>query len=1172
MSLTDDDIVLVEPERLGDDPDAGGPISGRLIVSGKENNLFPDISPTDRVRGGVKMAKSFLAVRGTGAEALAGALIYISARPKDPRVAVTLFGTPDSGDRRRHARDRVERYLARGTRWAGQLLERQLEGQKTIAIVQRESAPLPRVGMVLCLVENEGKPTEYEQYVRVVKTRDEIREFSVNIGGNQPYTFRRRVVTCEISDPLRRDFTGPSPSPFDDGNAAAAVRETVVANAAKYYGATGLTRAGKPGEFSIRVESIFSQLVPSAQTETVLSQLSAAGQGVALFDAGAGPVTITVATTVAPGAAMHVGSPITPGSLSIKFGAVLMTDNGGRLMLAGAEVGAVDYPGGRVTFNVDCPIWRGDKLVTFQPGAASSRVTNTWATPVTVESRSQNAIITLVPAPAPGTLVVSYRTGERWVDLRDDGSGGLRAAEPSLGAGRIDYASGTATITMGALPDADTAILYAWCSRVALFNRSNTPLVVGVQLQLQLPADKPLTPKTVRIEWDTPNGMAAASDNGSGMLTGDAVGRLDYASGRIVMAPATLPATGQAYRIVSSSAAIPPKIYQPGVVPDTGDPVAFVLPDEWVRGTLRLPVVYARNGKPYEIRLVDNGVGQLVDPQGRDVGQIDYATKTVSFARYREFPDVQFGLFTANNQPPTAVVIEVGSPQFKLSSVGAATYQVGSSTPPTVIDATATELAVDLTFNDQERIVPGSVRFRLGGRVYIDRVGSLYCDIDPATGSGIHAGTIDYSTGRCVLSVWTAGAPTAPATESLATAMGGLLVGGVCFRTPVAPIRPGSLNVIIDVPGGGTVSVQAETSGKITGAGFEGDFEAQTGIVRLRFGDYVLAAGNEGEWWYKPDLVRGDGKIFKPRLYDPVGIRYNAVAYTYLPLSAELLGLDPVRLPSDGRVPIIRPGDIVAIHHTASKAVPAPTPGLKIGVGRTRLAEVRVVDALGKELPRSMYTADLDPGTVTLAAPLDLTGFTLPLAVEHRVEDQILCNDAQISGDIGLMRPLTHDYPAGETVVSSCMEVGDLFARASPPFSQQTWTGEWADSRVGNPINAQYQSTVYPIVVNNIGAIDQRWALVFSSNTAFKVIGEGVGEIGAGTTSSDCAPINPATGKPYFTIKAAGWGGGWPIGAVLRFNTRGAYAAAWIARSVQMGPATGGADSFRLRGFGGVDA
>jgi len=74
-----------------------------------------------------------------------------------------------------------------------------------------------------------------------------------------------------------------------------------------------------------------------------------------------------------------------------------------------------------------------------------------------------------------------------------------------------------------------------------------------------------------------------------------------------------------------------------------------------------------------------------------------------------------------------------------------------------------------------------------------------------------------------------------------------------------------------------------------------------------------------------------------------------------------------------------------------------------------------------------------------------------------------------------------------------------------------------------------------------------------------------------GNTSADCSPINPATGFPYFTLPATGWGSGWVAGNALRFNTVGALFPVWIVRTVQQGPETVINDSFTLLIRGDVD-
>lgn len=56
--------------------------------------------------------------------------------------------------------------------------------------------------------------------------------------------------------------------------------------------------------------------------------------------------------------------------------------------------------------------------------------------------------------------------------------------------------------------------------------------------------------------------------------------------------------------------------------------------------------------------------------------------------------------------------------------------------------------------------------------------------------------------------------------------------------------------------------------------------------------------------------------------------------------------------------------------------------------------------------------------------------------------------------------------------------------------------------------------------------------------------------IGTGSTNADFAPVNPATGTPYFTIRSGGWGGSWVSGNIVRFNTDAAADSVWAIRTV----------------------
>jgi len=159
-------------------------------------------------------------------------------------------------------------------------------------------------------------------------------------------------------------------------------------------------------------------------------------------------------------------------------------------------------------------------------------------------------------------------------------------------------------------------------------------------------------------------------------------------------------------------------------------------------------------------------------------------------------------------------------------------------------------------------------------------------------------------------------------------------------------------------------------------------------------------------------------------------------------------------------------------------------------------------------------------------------------------------------GELTFAAPLTNTFPTGSKVCA-IVDLGDMQASVGIAFEQQAWTRIFSDTLIGSSPDAAYNLTSHPIVVTNDGAETERWAIVFTSSTAYKLIGESVGQIATGSTATDFSPLNPITNQPYFTIDADGWGSGWGIGNVLRFNTVGARKPFWLARCVSPGAANG---------------
>ncbi|MGL5948230.1 MAG: curculin (mannose-binding) lectin protein [Aeromonas sp.] len=1198
------DIKLMASQRMTDTEDGGGRITGKEIVSGAHNAIFEDISDLDRAYGVVNLRKAFLSVQTDNTDVYFGANATVLLPPSDPNVGLCLMTTKDHHDTRDNARDVLERYLVRGPKWQGFLYDTQLEGQRAIRLFQRIEARLPEVGETLVLVGNENKAGEIEQYVRVLEVSQKLTKFQIK---DVP-EFTRNVVTCTLADPLRYTFEGEQPTPYDVvTNLKTALRETVVADAANYFASTKLVTDAAFGSMQIRAKTIFTQLVPAARSETPAVDLTAAGELASLVDSGRGLVSLNTAAVIAPSRGLFLGSGAKPGSVTITIGAATITDKGGELVVAGSVVGSIDYGRGQLEFNAQCPNYgTQSKTFSFWPAARPARIADTAQIGIKANNRGYAYTITLHPTPAPGTTTVSFMAQGKWYDLKDNGKGELLGSEREYGSGVLNLATGSVMLTLGALPDVDTAIMFSWATPVSYTNRSGQAISIG-KSAWRLPHTG-ITPKSFILRWG--NGKQATDAAGDGKISGDITGIINYSDGIIDLEHVTLPALGQEYAAqYQYGEPVTEKHIEPNRLTGAGveGHLSITLDGKDGGGALNLTpgslrvkfnalyhkfdvddqelVIQTRD--PI-ITLRDNGKGKLIDASGIELGAIDYAVGTLHFMPdgSSPLPKPKYAWVTVgtrwegNNQIAvqrwTMIGIEYHTTAYTFPDGEAGwvevTYRNNNSAEAQTATLTANALRIDVTPGFAEAILEGSMRFTLGGSTYVDRQGLLYRNPDPETGAGIQAGTLDYANGVAVLADWAAGQTAQPTLQSLATSFSAQSVDAVTFRTPGAPLAPGSLYISASTASGRRIEATADGDGFFTTTDMDGKVNYQTGIVTVRFGRKVTAAGNETQSWYDAEQVGEDGKIWKPVSVVADTIRFNCVVFSYLPLDAELIGLDPVRLPSDGRVPFIRKGQIVVIHSTQQSAfAQGVVPGQALDVGRVRLAAAHVEDADGKALDVALYRVDLDAGVVTLASPLSLTGYREPLRVVHRIEDMSLVRDVEISGRLTLARPLSHAYDAADTLVSSALIMGDLWARYTHLFDQKTWTNVWSDQLIGDPCTAQYNDTDFPILVTNRATLAERWAVIFQTNTTFALVGEHVGQIAIGNINTNLSPLNPNSGQPYFTLDQRGWGAGWAAGNVLRFNTHAAGAPLWLIRTILQSEATSDSDRFELQLRGNVN-
>lgn len=1184
MPILESDIVLLKHQVMADVPEGGGAATGEIIVDNVSNNIFADIPELARIIGEVSLRGVSLAVQTDDTDTYRGARVIISKPPGDPRVSAVVFKSSEF-DRRTDMQSDIESFLARGPKWPAYLYDNHIEGQRAIMLLQRVGTELPAVGKTLVLVGNEGLGTEYEQFVRVTKVSSQTREFTVS-DGSTPRTFTRAVVTCEISDALRYDFFGVPATDLDAGSAftgKAVVRDTNVADATHYFGASPLVQAAQTGDLSVRVASISTSLVPSAQTETSITDARPNQRILVLQEASADTITITSSATFGPGSALYIGGSIYPGSVSIAVaGGPTLTDANSTLKDGTTTIATIDYANGVITPAATSPTYAGTKSITYKPAGAPTMPTETVGIPVTVESRSATLALTLNPIPAPGSLTVSYMAGGKWYTLTDGGTGAIRGAETVYGAGNLSFVTGTLNASLGAQPDVGSEILLTWGSPGFCEAAPATTARAFFSGSL----GQAVAPGSVTLSWDS----LSVTDDGKGSLTGAGTGTIDYATGDFELQPDAIPAQGTTWNAAFSDTAAEVVGGTLAAFTDLGLTWEGALGAGFLPGSFSAEVQMQVHSQVAGVpstsgrrRIVDDAAGKLLlvtqSPTGaviwNEIGTINASTGLMSITKNVTLATQINEAFDYINttlgagvpwqipvltrwETSASATIEQGSPA--LTNVRS-TAGAGAGTSAT---GEFVALRLRIPKPPAANLVSSSISLAAGTHRFQDRLGRLVRDIDPATNAGTDVGPVDYTSGMVTLTTWP-GLTTQPfAVKGTLLQYGDVLVTGATFRTPVAPLRPASLNIAATRKSDGTVvTATADANGYIATADMVGLVNAQTGVARVWFRQ--ASGAPEAELDVSAFGIPGVTTVHTTPVFADT-LRFNAVAYTYLPLPADIVGLDPVRLPTDGKVPIFRSGDVTVVHHTASTTPTAVINGQTIDCGRTRLARARVIGNNGAVITAG-YTANLDAGTVNFT---NVSGYSQPVHVEHMVKDEVPAAEAQIGGTIVLNRPLSHDYPLG-SMASSALLVGNLFARVPLMFDQQSWTGVWSDDLIGSPLSANYNSIAHPLVLTNRATITERWAIRFKNTTTFELIGENVGFIAEGNVTEDFSPINPAVSLPFFTIRAAGWGGGWPQGGVLRINTVGALYPLGLARTVQQGDAALDDDSFTLMILGDRD-
>ncbi|MAX54502.1 MAG: hypothetical protein CL537_03130 [Alcanivoracaceae bacterium] len=639
MAITSDDIKLMQPERLTDNEDGGGQMTGLEVIDGDINNLFEDISRVNRTYGNVSLRKAFLKVDTATADLYLDAHSILSAQPLDPNVTGLLFTTEDFYDERTEARQRVESFVIPGPVTGLYLRGNQLQGQRTIICYAPSvnNVTAPEIGETLLL--QEGDDLQTQQFIKILNVETTTETFTYQVSNGDIRTFKADQYILELSAELKQDYPASDPSPKPEGPSL--IYSTQPATSAKYFGSTSLSAAASSGATSITVADTFAPIIPTASNETPVIDQRPGGYVSQVVPSG--PVDVSISVTVAAGSTSTLPTAAVPGSLALSIGGESFTDSGGAFFEPGGTQGNLE--GTTINYATGLITWAGSAsgtiTMTYQPGTLRQQIPNTGRIDIDDSNRNFNYVLTLDPIPAPMSLHLSYQYLGKWYTLQDDGTGNL----VGNGSGQINYATGSIVATLQAQPDAGSVIFYRWTdSSIYIQETEGYDGVTPISLQL---ANGQVVAGSVSLSWEVGSSPMTATDvGGDGEITGDATGRINYATGEIDITTAIAPDddvtvdyTHKDTAPVVATTTVPANTTQQDIVLQTTaniEPgsVSFTIQKAVKRVVVNdVNTVLSTNYIEQSHWLTDNGNGSLVNRRDLEVvGTVNYATGEIVIA------------------------------------------------------------------------------------------------------------------------------------------------------------------------------------------------------------------------------------------------------------------------------------------------------------------------------------------------------------------------------------------------------------------------------------------------------------------------------------------------------------------------------------------------------------
>ena len=1165
------DLLFYPSSLLTQDEEGGGDLV-KTPLTDATSEVFDPTSSVQKVNGGFTARLVYPAVLTEGREKLLGSFCAISRVPDQENEDVLLFAGDYYGEKWKNAKNRIEAYSVPTIFSKYTLLGYATKVSKQIQCYCLPEEAEPVVGECYCFVLRNNRQTL--EYFRVAAVSSEIRTFE-----NGEDTFKKKVINITTTDILNNEWDGLDYPVRGKAQPTTMIYETHISNASHYYGTAKITNDISKNDTKIKVDRIYGQLVPCTTTNTAHADNYPAANNFYI------PLGRRL-TNMQNNGDLYAPHGILPASYWQQ--GFYDNGNGQWIYIPNGFALDIDY--------ADGIIYKANNYkVEWSEAVLASNAA--YSTFINIDQTNQQTewAIFLNPYPARGSVHISWLSGGIWFDLSETGD---RKLIDTYGneKGQVSR-DGSVVFSCSDLPDAYSQIVIFWTPEEFFKNFADGDLEATVSAEslnrsyILLSKDneeRAIVPNSITVI----DGNKQATDDGKGNLVGDFTGIVEYGSGCIQaqnLTNANVRITCKRYKNPLQIKTISPILQGENFMFDCGNKIAkgsfsallvvsgikdvsqsinwsntTSIPQyqnvqqmgRWQRvgSGFHRQMETVRKFTGYEtqtntgtnnyswsanelqiMKLSDDGFGGLLLDGQKISGTIDYLTGVVvsNLKTTGLKVNLDHQLAAVGDAPlHTRHGRVLGTVNVSYSydiGIAVASFVEGEATENDDFTISTGLNTFDLLGGKPKPCAPifNSWTFEINGKIYYENRGTIYQTYNVKTGLSDAVGEID-GAGFLTLNL------DQPINQikilSGVYVIGGLSSNFTCGRTVKAPVVPQSFNVRVIVDGK-LQTATADANGIISGDDLEGTIDYRTGFFMLSSGD----------------------KIMRPET-----LKYNCSSYVYIPVNKNIIGLDTVRLRPDGKTPILRAGDTVLIYDRKIKDLgSAFTVGTVCDLGRTGLDRVAVRDAKGMRIPADYYDEDLNAGKITFNSSLNLTGFVMPLHAITSKEELNRIVKCDYSGAIELQNPVSRAFPAnGDLYIASCLVVGDLESKITKTFSQVSWTNVWSNERIGNELLAKLNTVDYPITITNEGAITQRWLLQFTSKTQFNIIGEQIGLAGQSDILQDCAPLNPATQKPYFTIPkeaftAANGSSIWASGNCIRINTTATNTPLWIIKTVQ---------------------